>query len=199
MAVEQYWKDSEHLKGVCNKYREPYNQCSTDLMIAVESRDSDSVKAILEEHKDDIDFMVRNGRFHSYLSVASALDDKDTVELLLSAGAPINWGGSDAMEQPTPLSHAIKNGHREIARLLLQKGANPNTVSHGDTPINLAVYNDDVESVVMLIEAGSKASVPDSYFDAIGHAETWGRTQIKEVLEAWVSTHPESTFFEEEE
>jgi ankyrin repeat protein len=62
-----------------------------------------------------------------------------TAEALLAAGADVNQRG--AGDQTTPLIVAAINGHFDLASMLLDKGADPNLVSHGGMFALYAVIN----------------------------------------------------------
>jgi ankyrin repeat protein len=62
-----------------------------------------------------------------------------TAEALLAAGASVNQRG--AGDQTTPLIVAAINGHFDLASMLLDKGADPNLVSHGGMFALYAVLN----------------------------------------------------------
>lgn len=77
----------------------------------------------------------------------------DTVQLLIERGAEIeqDYGG-----RGTPLMEAIWHQREAIVRLLLQKGADPNTETaygFGHRPLHIAVacYNGDLSLIMLLI------------------------------------------------
>lgn len=51
------------------------------------------------------------------------------VKYLISQGADIN---AQVSGDGTPLINAVRNGHIEVARILLEKGAEPGLASPGD-------------------------------------------------------------------
>ena len=63
----------------------------------------------------------------------------------------------------TPLTYAVKNGHLEVAKLLLAKGANINArdaAMSGNTPLGEAVRDGTPEVVRFLLEAGADPLIP---------------------------------------
>jgi hypothetical protein len=88
---------------------------------------------------------------HGTLHSAAREGDTAKVRALLDQGEPVdklNMGGF------TPLMYGI--GHRDMAKLLLEKGANPNfRTSQGVTPLHLAVEYGLVDGVRALLEAGA--------------------------------------------
>ena len=92
------------------------------------------------------------------LRSASALGDTAMVRLLLDAGAPVDGDSSGA-----PIALAAQRGHHDVARLLLQRGANPIAVfgrpsgdGRGWSALGSAVYNEDAEMLRLLV-AGARA------------------------------------------
>ena len=66
--------------------------------------------------------------------------------------------GINAMDskQRTMLHWAVSNGHSELAQLLLDSGADPNTqMSSGWTPLHQAAYNNKPECCRVLVENGA--------------------------------------------
>ena len=81
--------------------------------------------------------------------------DIDEVKKLLARGAPVNE--KDDRLGRTPLIMASMNGHAGIVKILLEKGADPNTADmEGWTPIRYAhAYGYD-EIVKMLRAVGAQ-------------------------------------------
>jgi ankyrin repeat protein len=93
------------------------------------------------------------------LGLASHFGKKEVVELLLSSGAEVNTISKNSTGF-TALTGALAGSHREITRLLLQKGANPNhRYEAGFTPIMTAAEGGDVETVKLLLSFGADPSV----------------------------------------
>ena len=77
-----------------------------------------------------------------------------SVKRLLSI-RNINVNVKDDYRGDTPLHYAAENGHIEIARLLLQNGADLNVRSNrGRTPLHLAAENGNVDILHLLVENG---------------------------------------------
>lgn len=96
------------------------------------------------------------------VSVASAVDKGhvDTLLLLLSRGANIDSIGM--FEDRTALQIAASQGNDDIARILLENGANPNAESAIDgTPLAIASYWDYEVVVRLLIDHGAEVNRVD--------------------------------------
>lgn len=75
------------------------------------------------------------------------------LEALLEAGADVNTVAPHSLV--TPLIRAAEGGHRDVVRLLLAKGADPNAQAAGRfTALTAAVDYADPELVRLLLEAG---------------------------------------------
>lgn len=81
---------------------------------------------------------------------------QESIDLISSGANPDYYGkGGDR-----PIFHAVKSGNRDIVRLLLEKGANPN-VSYDDatgSPLDTAVTGGDREMVMILIKGKAKVN-----------------------------------------
>jgi ankyrin repeat protein len=79
---------------------------------------------------------------------------KEVAELLIAAGAALNWKDK---EGKTPLYHAARWGHTNIAALLIAAGADVNAKDDkGRTPLDRAVGY--TETVALLREHGGRTA-----------------------------------------
>ncbi|XP_078667214.1 uncharacterized protein LOC144909035 [Branchiostoma floridae x Branchiostoma belcheri] len=97
------------------------------------------------------------------LKITAWTGDEDKVKTLLQAGVQVNTENS---EGETPLWDAVRGGHSNIVRLLLQKGADPgagaNTASGTEkTSLWLAAERGHVEVVSILAQAGADLNMAD--------------------------------------
>jgi uncharacterized protein len=96
------------------------------------------------------------------LTYAAAWGDLVQVRLLLKAGADAD-GRAAAL---TPLAGATLNGHSQVVKLLLGRGADPNVTGlNGVTPLVLAVRLNHLAVADALLQAGARTDVRDGTGD----------------------------------
>ena len=127
---------------------------------------------------------------HGMTSLMHAAEDGDTAEVnrLIAAGANVNarvptrdlreliafisW-----MQQLpksdigyTPLHYAVQGGHVEVARRLIDRGADVHQVDRGgQSALGLAIWRSDVEMMTLLTEAGARVT-PREFGMAVVHS-----------------------------
>ena len=85
------------------------------------------------------------------LMLAAFKGDMKLVNTLLERGASINRVGGW-----TPLHYAATNGHTEIMKLFIEKGARVNVLTaSGVTPLYMAARHPSREAVMLLLKAGA--------------------------------------------
>src|ERR1035437_870753 len=97
----------------------------------------------------------------SPLGIAAGQGDKEIVELLLKAGAPVNAvTASPEVGNYTPLCNAVWANHVEIVEILCKAGANCNVVGGKFYPtlLDYAKKHSDKKIVELLIKYGAKES-----------------------------------------
>lgn len=90
---------------------------------------------------------------HAALAVACD-GHADVVRALLERGVPPEWCFDGPCRVEAPLVNAARRGDPEIARLLLEHGADPHRVCGEDTPLTAAIGSGLRETVLTLVEAG---------------------------------------------
>ncbi|HMI43768.1 MAG TPA: ankyrin repeat domain-containing protein, partial [Gemmatimonadaceae bacterium] len=116
------------------------------------------------------------------LFTALALGDWETAGRLLRENPKII--------EPGVLHLMAKRGDDAAVKWLLDHGADPNARwAHWDaelTPLHLAVMQDHVEIVRLLLAAGADPTIRDSKHDsdALGWAEFFGRLEIVRMFRA---------------
>jgi ankyrin repeat protein len=155
---------------------------NNDLRSAIDSGDVDEVRRILAEEpqraRQDLEW--RSGHHThlsgpiGYVSIAHfhGLTDHDRMgeitRLLLDAGAPVD-GEPDSRE--TPLITAASHGETDVARVLIDAGANLEATGfavEGGTALAHAVYYGNPEVADLLLAAGAQAH---TLADATGRSD----------------------------
>jgi ankyrin repeat protein len=117
------------------------------------------------------------------LAVFAEAGNLEAVEFLLKKGASI-----DAVDSLnfTPLLHAVYKGHLNIARLLLDWGADVNAIenSMGLSPLHEACSQGNLELTKLLLEYGADTNLKDKYWGmpAVVKAQQKGHTAIVALL-----------------
>jgi ankyrin repeat protein len=135
-----------------------------DLGSALRLGKRDMAKKIIQEHPDVVKQVEEDSDLWantSPLGIAALNGDKEMVELLLKAGAPINA----PTERPnegilTPLCNAVWANHYEIAEMLCEAGADCNVSGGRQNPrlLDYAKKYSDQKMVDLLVKFGAKES-----------------------------------------
>jgi len=127
---------------------------------------------------------------------ATSQGDLDTIKRHLAAGTDIDaafMAPGIIASGATPLHMAVLSDQREVARFLIDKGANINASAkdeYGGTPLHWAAVLGRVEMARQLIDAGANVNVRDKNgtpLDATTHeqfSESKSRHAIAELLRA---------------
>ena len=86
------------------------------------------------------------------LMLAARVGDVESAALLIAAGAQVNDQDAWGVSATTLAAFA---GHSAIVRLLLEKGADPNSNAAGFTALHCAIMRRDEASVAMLLASGA--------------------------------------------
>ena len=128
---------------------------------------------------------------HGYAEIHKATRDGNVelVEhLLLEQGAKVNNPDSDGL---TPLHHAVKNGDLAMAKLLLQRHADPKmTTKKGWDAVHLAVWRDNMMmfELVMSYRGITTRITPDGW-STVHMAACKGSPSLMEALfREWATT-----------
>ncbi len=147
---------------------------SSLLMVAVDRRCDKIVHMLVEEGA----ILECNG--FTAMHVAAQNGDMDLVKYFLSLGCDVD-GECDA----TPLLLAAEYGHKEIVDLLIEKGANVNTVCvDNHSALYYAAQNGHIEIVKTLIDKGADVNLlsKDEVSTAILAALYKGQTEVVKLL-----------------
>lgn len=119
-----------------------------------------------------------------YMHKAIDNDDLETVRGLLEKDYPLN---QPSLRGYLPLNQAVIGGHREVVRLLLDHGANPQVAS---TALLRAVQNKDPDIVRMLLDAGASPQAQDaSGQSALDAARELNLPELIDLLEKAAPPH----------
>lgn len=140
------------------------------LMMAVEKGNLE-IATLLLERKANVNISARNSIYP--LILAAYMGNPELVRLLLQYGASINeysfYYYHEVEEKEvnflerhrghTALHFACQNGHAEVAKILLEKGADIEANSHMYTPLMLAVSEGHLDIAKLLLDNGAKPNV----------------------------------------
>ena len=96
--------------------------------------------------------MACNSRVHEEMRRAAIKGQADTVRVLVSKGANVNYkhGGW------TVLMFVAREGHTEVARILLENGADPNAKGRdGTSALTIAAEQGHVDIIKLLLTKGA--------------------------------------------
>ena len=110
----------------------------------------------------------------SPLGLACFFGHYDVAEYLVKAGASLNSRSHNRLKA-APLQSATARGHRKIAKMLLERGADPNIREQGGfTPLHAAAQNGDEELIRVLLYGGADLTI----------ASNNGKTALDLAIEA---------------
>jgi ankyrin len=81
----------------------------------------------------------------------------ESVEILLAAGAHVNEVSPEGMSALVVAAHS---GHGAVAKLLVDRGADPNAAGAGYTALHAAILRGDAELAKTLLVRGANANAP---------------------------------------
>jgi ankyrin repeat protein len=170
------------------------NAQSSDLLTAAQRGDLPAVNALL---RSGIDVNRRTASDHTTaLMLASQYDHLEVVQALLAAKAD----PSPELARPlggTPLTVALSQRHWDVARVLVEAGANVNaTTGSGVTPLMLAARENSPSSLAMVQALlAAHADVNGTFHGgdtALGVASSTGSVEVVQALLAansWVDVN----------
>src|SRR5207247_2012811 len=91
------------------------------------------------------------------LLFAARVGDLDSTRLLVAAGANVNDADAWGVSAVTLAAHS---GYGDVVEFLLDKGADPNAMKAGFTPLHEAIMRRDEQMVSALLAHGANANAP---------------------------------------
>nr|WCB86822.1 CPPV011 ankyrin repeat protein [Cooks petrelpox virus] len=137
------------------------------LFSAIYDNDVEAVKYLLDRNINPNDEIVLINSDHNNnlpLVTAVALGHVEIVKLLISYRSNVNK--QDKIFRKSALHVAVENNDDNIAKILLENGANPNVVDFEmSTPMHITLLSNPTNSnmVSMLLEYGSDIHLKDKY------------------------------------
>lgn len=141
-----------------------------EFIAAFQAHDRAKMEALATQGANVDTPMHVNGMDLTPLIVATISGDKQCVEFLIQRGADLNAKTPDKVDHAvvnavtgeSVLMTAINNKHLDIAKLLIDKGADVSAVdSKGNTAVSLAVHRESKEILEQLQKHGAKVSTID--------------------------------------
>ncbi len=155
---------------------------ATPLIEAAKQRDGEAFKALLPVS----DIHAKDNAGSDALCVAALHGNVEIVKALIAGGAKVDTKTTPA--EFTPLHLAAWRQNPELARLLIEHGADVNARdAFGSTPLMWSAYNDYAEPATteVLLKAGADLSIRNSNGDtAMRWARARGETAIVALLKA---------------
>ena len=144
----------------------------TLLMTVARSGRADAVRLLLDAGADPN--RAESWRGQTALMWASTENRLEATEALIDAGADVHERSAGSLGF-SPLLFAVRAGYIEMARLLLDAGANPDeTLLDGTSALVLATKNGHYELGAVLLDAGADPNADDNGWTAL-HEIKWTR------------------------
>src|SRR5712692_3715913 len=133
---------------------------ASDLADAAMKRNKEAVRSLLQR-KADVNAPQVDGT--TALHWAVRLDDLDTADMLIRAGAHVSAANRAGA---TPMQLAALNGNAAMVEKLIKAGADPNVplTQSGDTALMMASRAGKTDAINVLLESGAMVNAK----------ETWG-------------------------
>ena len=157
-----------------------------DVHAAAKSGDTDEVAALLSMDNRLTRTFDADG--WSPLHLAAHYGHAAIVELLLHNNAPVDLRSINAMAN-TALHAALAGKRTQVAKILLDAGADANATQHGGwTPLHSAAASGDREAIDLLLARGAKAQMAnDAGVTPAAFARERGKPEIADYLDARAS------------
>ncbi len=152
-----------------------------DIFEAAALGDTERLRALLRSNPELLRSYSPDG--WTPLHLAAFFGNTEAARLLVEAGAPLDAKSRNSLAN-TPLNAAAAGDHRDIVRLLLERGADPNTRQHGAiAPLHSAAFNGDLEMVKLLLQHhADPGAITEDNRTAAGMAEEKGHEDVAALL-----------------
>lgn len=147
----------------------------TPLMFAARAGHADVVSLLLK-HGAKVDTQTRTGETPKFRTPASNSGSKGAG--IVRGGWPERGERDPTPGAKTPLLYATREGHEDVAKLLLDAGAAIEKAdADGVTPLLMAVLNGHLPLAQMLIARGANVNVSDWY----GETPLWAAVDLRDL------------------
>lgn len=155
------------------------NLRQTPLHLAVITQQANMVEALLREGADPA-ALDRNGQ--TAIHLCCEYDQRDCLSVVLLRSSASSCLEIRNYEGLTPLHLAVLRGHKDLARMLLDAGADINAmdIKSGQSPLMHAVESNNADMVRFLIESGCDVN-SQSYSGNTALHGACGRGQVDTV------------------
>lgn len=139
------------------------------------------IKELLEDNDQLLNTFSEDG--FTALGLASFFGHTDVVKYLISRGADVNIRSGNTF-RVMPLHSAVANRNYEIAKILLEHGAEVNARQQQDvTPLHQAADHGDMEMVKLLLQYNADRSLrTKSSFTPVDMARKKGHENVVDFL-----------------
>jgi ankyrin repeat protein len=167
------------LQGAGAQQRGVLTPDAPDIFSAMEKKDIEEVKRILQDHREAL--MMKNDRGFSPLHAAASFGSADSAEILLASGADVD---ARDPEGQTPLIIASQRGDLPMVERLLSHGASlAAETSDGTTPLHAAAAEGHRAVAAFLLSKGADLLKRNrSGWIPLHHASCYGHKSIVELM-----------------
>lgn len=120
------------------------------------------------------------------IHIATKAGDLGTIQALLAEGVPVDQSSTrDASTMgASPLFVAVKWGKQEVAKVLMDAGADPEHLppDQSMTPLSMAAQYGRTEMLKMFLESGANPDGPAGAIPPLHFARQLKRSEIEEIL-----------------
>ncbi len=142
---------------------------------------TEQVQFMVDQKPDVINELSSHGFYP--LGIASHFGKEDIVRILLRNGANPNSSSQNGY-QVFPIHSALSNGQNNIAKMLIEAGAEVNVLqSSRISPLHLAAQQGNIDMIIVLLEHGANIAIRNDFGQtASDMAAEKGFPEIAEIL-----------------